>query len=100
VYRFSGCTYKHFTKETEEDSLNEKHGDWEQNPVVKMKRSGAKVFISTDRVFYYSGQAIQVKMMVNMQEAKMNCLGIEMSLGRQIAVSGYRASQKNEVRKL
>ena len=34
VYRQSGCTFKHFTDEAEEDYRNEKHGDWDQNPVV------------------------------------------------------------------
>lgn len=101
VFRLSGCTAKHFTKETVEDWGNEKHGDWECNPVVNMKRSGAKVFASVDRVFYYSGDTMNIKVFINMQEAtKMNCTGLEVSLGRSLAIDGYRADKRNQPRKL
>ena len=41
-----------------------------------------------------------IKLFINMQEAKMKCTGIEMSLGRSIAIDGYRADKKQETRKL
>ena len=65
-----------------------------------MKRSGANVYVSTDRCFYYSGDTIHVKMFINMMDGRMKCTGIELSLGRSIAIDGYRADKKMENRKL
>ena len=49
--------------------------------------------MSTDRVFYYSGDTINVKLFINMQQANVNCTGIEMSLGRCIHADGHRVDK-------
>ena len=58
-----------------------------------MKRSNAKAYVSTDRVFYYSGDTIHVKLFINMQQANVNCTGVEMSLGRCIHADGHRVDK-------
>lgn len=89
MFRLSGCTSKHFTKETREDWENVKHGDWGESPEVNMKRSNAKINVTCDRLFYYCGDTINIKIFVNLIKAKLDCKGIEVSLGRSIAVDGF-----------
>ena len=99
INRKSGVTAKHFFHEKEIDWKNTTHGNWDLNPIVSLKQSHAKVQISVDRTFYYSGDSINVLTYISNEEGELTCRGIELSLARYISCKGCQKDKRTTEKK-
>ena len=99
INRKSGVTAKHFFHEKEIDWKNLTHGNWDFNPIVSLKKSYAKVNISVDRTFYYSGDNINVLTYISNEEGELTCRGIELSLARFISCKGCQKDKRTTEKK-
>ena len=65
VTRKSAIGNKHFMHEKRVDYVNIGHKDWSLNPPCGMKRTGISCKVSIDRLFYYSGDQINVQVFLD-----------------------------------
>ena len=82
ITRKSGLTNKHFSAEVESDYVNIRHKDWSENPALNLGKTGAKLYVSVDRMFYYSGDSIDISVMIDNMNGGPTCKGLEVSLVR------------------
>jgi len=58
ITKKGGLSSKHFMEEREADWANPAHNDWSCNSSIGLKGSVARIIVSIDRLFYYSGDKI------------------------------------------
>ena len=65
----------HFIHEKAKDWKNPRHGDWNNNPPIRLNKIDMSLQVTVDRMFYYAGQPIKVKVRLDNFKNLKACRG-------------------------